>query len=545
MMVNRRAVAAIILPVTLILSACSTTMVQPINEKVDQNASQAEAANTALRAGTPLHTQPQHLVRRMEGVWMPVSRVERGMPAEVYAIMNREIAVNRRFASIVEVAAHITQLVGAPTSVAQQLVRESESMQAAANTPANLGTPQPGMANPGLPGTDNQQRRAQNAPLIYSGGLRGFLDLTAARFGAHWEWDGRSIHFFRTKSRTFRLAALPGDTSLISRIGAQSTTGGGGTGTSGSSSASSELRAGVEFTGMSVWNGIEESIRTMMTQDGRLTVTPATGTITLTDTPLVLNRVADFIEQQNIALSRQVVLNVRVLSVQLNDSHEYGINWNLIYQNLARGVSLAASSPAPQVVGGGNLAIRILSGSMWDGSSAIIEALSRQGRVSQVTSASKVTINNQPAPIQVGRMTTYLASSTSTPNEAGAPTVTLQPGQINTGFSMNMLPHILDGTRLMLQYSGDISTLTRISTVTSGDSSIQTPEIETRNFMQRTIMNSGETLVVTGFEQFDLTGETSGVGSAQNILFGGGVNARNNRTVLVILIQPVLLGSQS
>lgn len=548
MMRYRRALVALSIPFAL--SACSTAMLQPIQEKVDTYVAEADAASQSLKAGQAVANLPQRLVKRMDGVWLPVSRVEETMPPAVAAIMGREVGVNRRFASIVEVAAYVTQLVGAPTSVAPLLVRDAEAQQVSAaamqqaSAAANPAAQLQGM-NTGLPGATSFQQKPQNSPLVYSGKLSGFLDLAASRYGAYWEWDGRSIHFFRSKSRTYRLAALPGDTSLTSRIGSQSSTATGGTGTSTSGTSNSELRAGVEFAGMSVWKGIEDSIRTMMTADGKLTVTPSTGTITLDDTPLVLERVGTFVENQNLALSRQVVLNVRVLAVELNHSHAYGINWNLVYQNLGRSVGVTASSAGAPVVGGGSLAFRILSGSMWDGSSAIVDALSKQGKVSQVTSASMVTINNQPAPIQVGRQTAYLASSTTTLSDSGTPTVTLQPGQINTGFSMNMLPHILDGNRLMLQYSGDISTLTRLNTVTSGESSIQTPEVDTRNFMQRTIMASGETLVVTGFEQFNLNAESSGVGRADNVAFGGGVNGKNSRNVLVVLIQPVLLGSKS
>ena len=96
----------------------------------------------------------------------------------------------------------------------------------------------------------------------------------------------------------------------------------------------------------------------------------------------------------------------------------------------------------------------------------------------------------------------------------------------------------------MLQYSGDISSLIRIGQVSSGGSTIQTPEVDTRNFLQRVIMNGGETLVVTGFEQFNLTGNTQGVGDAENVALGGQVMTKKGKSVLVVLIQPVLSGNK-
>lgn len=546
----------IALSAVAVLAGCSTTTLAPITQGVNTVQSESDRATAALRVGEPTQRAKETSIRRVDQVWMPISKVAEGMDPAAVASLGREVAVNRRFTGLSEAAAYLTQISGVPTSVAEAARRAGLDAQSSASNEATTalnGAPggAPTMAPPPMPtpmgiGMPPATPTAQTTPLVYSGKVSGMLDLIASRFGVSWEWDGKGIYFFKTKSQTFRLAALPGDTSLASRVGTQSNNATGGSqGSQASGSSSSELRAGVEFSGLSIWKGIEDSIRTMMSPDGKLVVTASTGTITVDDTPLVFDRVSKFVEEQNKALSRQVVINVRVLAVDLSKSHEYGINWEMVYENIGRSIGASLSNLAEPVTGGTNLALRVLPGaSMFGGSSAVIQALSKQGRVSQVTSASLVTINNQPAPIQVGRQTAYLASSTTTIGTGGAGnTVTLQPGQVTTGFSMNMLPHILDSNRLMLQYSGDISTLTRLSTVVSGGSSIQTPEIDTRNFMQRTFLNSGETLVVTGFEQFALNGDTQGVGSAENLALGGRLTARDTKTVLVVLIQPVVSGN--
>jgi type IVB pilus formation R64 PilN family outer membrane protein len=541
-----------------VLSGCSTSTLAPITQGVNAVQAESDRANANLRSGTPIERSDDSFIRRSTKVWVPISKVEAKIAPAAAAALGRDLAVNRRFSGLSEMGAYITQLTGVPVNVASAALKSSvETMNSAGaeSAASNSGTPGSAlpppaplpmpMPMPSMPGAISSPATAtsQVASIVYTGKVSGFLDLVAARYGVSWEWANNGIHIFKTKSQTFRLAALPGDTSLASKVGTQSNNATGSTqGSQASGSSNSEMRAGVEFAGLSVWKGIEDSIKTMLSPAGKLVVTSATGTITVEDTPMVLDRVGKFIEDQNKALSRQVVINVRVLAVDISKSEQYGINWDMVYQNVNRGLGLSLANSNP-LIGGSNLALRVLSGSMFDGSSAMIEALSKQGRVSQVTSASLVTINNQPAPIQVGRQTAYLASSTTTIGTGGAGnTVTLQPGQVTTGFSMNMLPHILDSKRLMLQYSGDISTLTNLATVNSGGSSIQTPEIDTRNFLQRTFLNSGETLVVTGFEQFALNGDTQGVGHAENLALGGRLSATNTRTVLVVLIQPVVAG---
>jgi type IVB pilus formation R64 PilN family outer membrane protein len=543
---NKRIIA---LAVAAALSGCTTAAMKPIKDGVTNVDNDAAVATEKLRKGEPIslpvYEKKSH-IKVVKEMWLPVKKDESLYTEKQNSALNRIVAVNRKFISLADATAYITSLTGVPTSTSVSATAAGTLMPVTTPTgmQSNLPPVPAGAINSAMnPAMTNAfSVNAQQTAVAYNGTLSGFLDLIAARYSASWEMERDSVRFFKTKSKTFRIAALPGNTSLKSTIGSQSS--GSSEGTTSSSGVATQ-EAGTEFSGLSVWQGIEDSVKTMLSPDGRLTVTPATGTITVDDTPMVLERVSKFIDNQNDALSRQVVINVKVLSVDLTDSDEYGINWNAVYTNVNRSLGFSLSNAITPSAGATNMTLKVLSGSMWDGTTAMVDALSKQGRVSQVTSASMVTINNQPAPIQVGKQTSYLASSQTTLGVNGSGnTTTLQPGKISTGFSMNMIPHILDSNKLMLQYSGDISSLIRIGSVSSGGSSIQTPEVDTRNFLQRVIMNSGETLVVTGFEQFNLSGDTQGVGDAENVAVGGGVRTKRDKSVLVVLIQPVLSGNQ-
>jgi type II secretory pathway component GspD/PulD (secretin) len=104
---------------------------------------------------------------------------------------------------------------------------------------------------------------------------------------------------------------------------------------------------------------------------------------------------------------------------------------------------------------------------------------------------------------------------------------------------MTLVPHILGAKEMLLQYSLDLSTLLELKSITSGTSTIQTPDVSTSNFIQRVRIQTGETLVVAGFDQDNLLAVADGVGSAQNSLMGQR-KGMVKRTMLVILIQPNL-----
>ena len=72
---------------------------------------------------------------------------------------------------------------------------------------------------------------------------------------------------------------------------------------------------------------------------------------------------------------------------------------------------------------------------------------------------------------------------------------------------------------------------------------IQNPVIETRGFTQEVAMKSGETLILAGYERVEDTTDKQGTGSAKNPILGGKQTAEKDRTLLVIMLTPVVMES--
>lgn len=545
--------------VAMFATGCTTALVQTENEMFQKDTAETDRLMEHARDGSPASRGIKPLVNVHSQAWLPAKKVTPDSMKPGFEQGRRQISVNRDFRDIQDVAERITLLTGLPVSIASD-VTETGSGAAA---PVASGSDGAGVSPPPIPmppsmgsgagATSLSMNDLFNMPglsginINYSGPLSGFLDVAASRFNIAWRWneEGRAVEFYRFETRTFRIAALPGDTTLNSSISPSNSTGSSAGGESGGG-GSSEQMTSVSFSNLSVWSSIEDSVKTMVGASGKVVSSPALGTITVTDTPSVLKKVADFIHKQNSALGKQVVVNVKVLSVDVSNSKNYGINWNAVYSSLSKDYGFSFVSSFVPSDGAANLALNVIPGGDSDlsrrfgDSSAFVRALSTQGKVSQVTSAAVTTLNNQPVPVNVGRQIAYLASSTSSTSE-GTTSTSLEPGVINTGFSMNLVPHIQEGDNLLLQYAIDLSALKGMYSVSSGDSTIQTPEIESRKFMQRVKLNSGDTLVVAGFEQSNIDSEQSGIGSAANALLGGGMNGGRNRNAIVILIQPVVV----
>jgi type IVB pilus formation R64 PilN family outer membrane protein len=512
-----------------------------------------------------LTQQPAPAVVHEDGIWLGRKVVKLSSAPPLPPLFQEPTTFDRTVASLSELAERITVRSGVPTKVTPgaMAVAAGAPQPSAAGASASTGgvpgyvpPPASSSAVPPLaaPGGRPGAPRGEPVHIVYANGsFQNFLDTVAARYGVYWKYANGAILFFHTESRSFQINAIPGDSTFTATVssGANSTGGvssdGGGGGAAGGVSATNNQNTAVTSQ-LSVYSNLEKSIRAMLSSYGQTVASPATGSITVVDTPDVLERIAAFIDSENVAMARQVAINVTVLSVTLSDADEYGINWDLVYSNLLHNYGVQntmASSPDtnPVAFSAGVLGA---SGSKFAGSSLVIKALSQQGKVRRQTTATVVTLNNQPVPVQVAKQTSYLKSSETTTTPLSGTTTTLKPGVVTSGFNMSILPHLLADGTVMLQFSTDISALRKLRLVTSGGtggtgSSIESPELDTRNFLQRVSMKSNETLIISGFEQTDEDLDRQGVGQPSNFLLGGGVKRQTNKEVIVILVTPSTL----
>lgn len=398
---------------------------------------------------------------------------------------------------------------------------------------------------------------ADRIELQYTGPLAGLLDAVTARLGLSWRYRDHAVTIFHVDTRSYNIASLPTTTSMNAVVTAGTTSsaglsgggvsGGGGGSTGSSNSGLSGSSGSTQSTTVSLDSDpsedLTQAVEAMLTRDvGRAYLSTSTQTLTVTDTPDVLDRVGLMIDARNVFSTRQVLLNVKVLSVTTNASDEYGIDWNLIYTDIARstGVGIARSFATSSEATAGS--INILEGSRFDGSQLILKALSKTGNVSILTQPSVTTLNMEAVPVQVATQTSFLASTSTTQTANVGSTSALTPGTVTTGFNMTLLPYILgDGKTVLVQFSVNLSTLNNIRRVSSGDQAIEIPEVDSRIFSQKVRLLSGETLVLSGFEQAVTSADRAGTGSPWNFLFGGGASASKKRDVLVVLITPIVM----
>ena len=140
----------------------------------------------------------------------------------------------------------------------------------------------------------------------------------------------------------------------------------------------------------------------------------------------------------------------------------------------------------------------------------------------------------------------YISEITVTSNggDSNDRDVSVDTEEIETGFTLNILPRILEHGRLLVMFNmtlSDLLSLEKVVTDEKTQSFIQNPKVESRGFSQEIAMKSGETLVLSGYERSEDTLDKTGVGSPSNMALGGTNNAKKAKTMIIILMTPVVL----
>ena len=395
----------------------------------------------------------------------------------------------------------------------------------------------------------------------YHGRLSGFLNAVTSHFGIGWEYANQEIRFFRNQTRTFTINALPAAISLQTTQQADASAGGGGGGSSGGATnkgaANQTLSTDVSIK---IWEEMTAQVNNIVGGEGRVTSSVSTGTIAVTAPPVTLARVQNYMDRQNERLSRQVLVSVQVLQVDLSESDSYTLDMQGLFKEAGRfGVSFGNLGGAVTPLANGALGSTTRSpglsfgvanpSSNWNGTGALAEALSTRGRVSVRQTASLMTMNGIPAPLQIANTRGYLASvsvsDSTTGGGSGSNTArtTLVPGQVTTGFSLSLLPRVReDGGSLMMQFAINMSELVGpkdgFREFSSNGNSIQLPDVNTRSFVQQAEVPNGASLVLTGFEQNRDVATRRGAGLPEFMGLGGAQLGNRGRTAIVIILTP-------
>lgn len=287
--------------------------------------------------------------------------------------------------------------------------------------------------------------------------------------------------------------------------GSSSGNSGGGYNSSQNSTANTKFgtQLKTEFK-VDLWKELANSLRTIIgTEDGReIVVNPQTGVVLIKAMPEELSRVEEFLEATQMIVGRQVLLEAKIVEVELSDGFQAGISWAALgkpgsgktikagqvgINSLLTNVTLPGTVPGAVEGGGGFTGLGSELTGPFGGVfalaldlndfKAMIELLGTQGNVQVLSSPRIATMNNQKAVIKVGTdrfFVTDLNSSNTSGTDGSAseiPDVELTP--FFSGVALDVTPQINTTGEIILHIHPSISNVTEDNRTISFSDNLQ------------------------------------------------------------------------
>lgn len=357
--------------------------------------------------------------------------------------------------------------------------------------------------------------------LNYSGPLASLLDSIANQAQLRWSYEDDRIVFRRVVTQYIHVKSLPGTLK--------------GTSTSSSSISTSSSTMSTELGG-DLWQALQSTLPLLVSSSGQFQLDTRMGIVTVRDAIANVKEVERYVEQVNQLFMRQVNIQVEIVQVDMNTEAQNGIDWGNVARTLSSGAVLRSSGPGFSAGSTSPGSIGIFDGD----SQILFKSLERYGRVSNMYSAMVSTMHRQPVPLSVTNTRTYLRSVTAAPASTAGTTIsgpTLTVADLNTGFSINLVPAILDSNRVLLETSISISAtreLLQYSTGTgAGQTTLQQPNVDNFQNVQRVSMDMGKTLILLGYEYEEA--RSTGTDVVRDKLPASRSTIGNKKSVLILL----------
>ncbi len=326
--------------------------------------------------------------------------------------------------------------------------------------------------------------------------------------------------------------------------GTTSTTGTAGTGSVGSGASGQTTIT--TSTDTDLWKDVEAGVKSLLSPEGKAVVDKQSGNILVTDLPKFLDRVAAFLESIERSVQRQVLIEARIVEVDLDSEYKFGIDWSAIAKAGAlRGSAFDGRIFSQQLAPAeGDFRFGVTSTDF----EALLNVLSTQGEVNVLSSPKLATLNNQTAILRSATDDVFFITEIERiPIQGGGfdSITTITPRTVTIGVVLAITPQISSDGSVILHVRPTVSRKSGDASISTQDTTITVPILDVREADVIARAKEGQVIIIGGLMQdrktdverkVPLLGDLPVIGR----LFRSTVQERG-KSELVVLLRPIVL----
>lgn len=327
------------------------------------------------------------------------------------------------------------------------------------------------------------------------------------------------------------------------------------------------------------WKELQQTLTAIIGNEGgrKAVVNPQAGLVVVRAMPEELRLVEQFLNVTHATVNRQVILEAKIVEVELNERFQAGISWSQMG-------SIDSTDITASQIGGGTLLDSdvseilnnqftldpdsgLFSGigstvtsafggifaltAMSDSFSLLLELLQRQGDVQVLSSPRVATVNNQKAVIKVGADEFFITEIESTGTTVGTTTTFVPSVEFTpffSGIALDVTPQIDENNNIILHMHptvSDVEERTKSFVISDEDFSVPLAVSTIRESDNIVRAKSGQIIVIGGLMKEGVTDQNARVPLLGDIpLIGRAFRQKKITRIkseLVILLRPTVI----
>lgn len=290
----------------------------------------------------------------------------------------------------------------------------------------------------------------------------------------------------------------------------------------------------IEYSEVNIVEEIADGIVKLLGGDDKAKNAVSTATslsnITVRATPDQMMEVRNLIDNAQASLSKQVMLDIRVLEFKSNLGTERGIDWNIV-RDTGDGLLqffVPGTTTVSQGLGSG---LAFTGTGKWSGTESLIKVLEKQGSVSTETPITAMILNNQPAKITQQRVEPYISEASSESSE-GVVSASVKRDKEVEGVDMMVVANV-QRNHVWLRISGQLQKIVQREDKKVEDIALQFLTVQKSEITFANKLRYGQTYVIASIKQTSRLAESSK--SFWTPLFGGTGSQTDTIETLVLL----------
>jgi MSHA biogenesis protein MshL len=361
----------------------------------------------------------------------------------------------------------------------------------------------------------------------------------------------------------------------VDTVGTISVGGGSTNGTSAPTASVGNATSAVSSTSVNTssetdfWVSLEKTLKSMLpnTLGRSMSLNAQGGVVIVHAFPIELHRIGRFLARIQSNLQRQIIIEAKVLEVNLNNGFESGIDWSLFgnplngqstFNQSGNGPDFDLGQPGTDSFSSTNIPTfdPIFTINVKGSFRTLMNFLQTQGNVQTLSSPRISTVNNQPAVIKVGQDQFFVTGVSTTNTLIGTNTLPSQNVSLTpffSGVSLDVTPQINKNGTVILHIHPIVSVVTeQQQTINLGNSGgILTLPLalstvrETDSIVRA---KNGQVVVIGGLMENTMSENLAGTPFLSRVPFIGFLFRRTSqiatKSELVILLRPIVVDNK-